>query len=60
VKVEYKIVSAAWREQLEARVNAHLREGWLPIGGLMRIADGDKEYLQAVTRASPTPGKEGE
>ena len=45
--IEYKIVVGYSVDNLEEKVQAFLRDGWTPIGG---IAVGDMKLAQAVIR----------
>jgi hypothetical protein len=49
--VEYKIFEAITMHDLEALVNAQIKEGWVPHGGLvLRSTEDFIYYYQAMSR----------
>ena len=48
--MEYKIIKENTISKMEAKVQSHLNEGWIPQGGLCTdaIGTGSGPYLQAL------------
>lgn len=51
--VEYKILSATWKDNLEQFINDSILNGWQPLGGVSVhkiVGASGAEYSQAVVK----------
>ena len=49
--MEYQLISAESAAELQAQVNAAMKSGWIPLGGVSTyVLDHTAWFVQAVTR----------
>lgn len=58
--MQYKILTASNAEQLALAVNASIKDGWVPVGGVACMREphyGDPSYYQAMIKGKPNESK---
>ncbi len=49
--MQYIIIYATFFESLEKKVNAKIKEGWSPLGGVsVCVQDGEEHFYQAMIK----------
>jgi len=50
---EYKIVEAENADEMETKINAYIRAGWIPLGGIAATVTVDHDYWFAQALIHP-------